>query len=108
MNKKLKVAVVMGGESSEREVSIMTGNEMIKNLDKEKYDVVKIELPIDLDGIDGCDVALLALHGKGGEDGTIQGYLETKKIKYTGCGVLASAIGMDKTVFRNDRCALCN
>jgi len=100
MNKKLKVAVVMGGESSEREVSLMTGGEMIKHLDKEKYEVIKIDLPQNLNKIDGCDVALLALHGKGGEDGQIQGYLETKNIKYTGSGVLASAVGMDKMIFR--------
>ncbi len=100
MHKKLKVAVLMGGESSEREVSLMTGNEMVKHLDLNKYEVVKVDLPKDLNKIDGCDVALLALHGKGGEDGQIQGYLETKGIKYTGSGVLASAVGMDKMIFR--------
>jgi len=100
MNKKLKVGVVMGGESSEREVSLMTGGEMIKHLNKEKYDVIIIDFPKDLNKIDNCDVALLALHGKGGEDGQIQGYLETKNIKYTGSGILASAVGMDKMIFR--------
>lgn len=99
--KKLRIAVLMGGESTEREVSLMTGREMLKNLDREKYEVTEIELPRDLPKINKeIDVALLALHGKGGEDGTIQGYLETLGIKYTGCGVLASAIGMDKKVFR--------
>ena len=99
--KKLRIAVVMGGESTEREVSLMTGREMAKNLDREKYEVVEIELPKDLNKITKeIDVALLALHGKGGEDGVIQGYLETLGIKYTGCGVLASAIGMDKKIFR--------
>lgn len=100
---KLKVAVLMGGESSEREVSLMTGREMIKNLDKSKYEVIGIELPKDLKKIDqrDIDLALIALHGKGGEDGVIQGYLDTLGIKYTGCGVLASAIGMDKKIFRD-------
>ena len=100
MYKKLKVAVVMGGESSEREVSLMTGREMILHLNKEKYDIIKVDLPKDLNKIDGCDVALLALHGNGGEDGQIQGYLETKGIEYTGSGILASAVGMDKMIFR--------
>jgi len=92
----------MGGESSEREVSLMTGREMIKNLDRNKYEVVSIDLPKDLEKIDRrIDLALIALHGKGGEDGVIQGYLESLGIRYTGCGVLASAIGMDKKIFRD-------
>lgn len=91
----------MGGESSEREVSLMTGREMLKNLDVEKYELVPIDLPNDLKKIDKrIDLALIALHGKGGEDGVIQGYLESLGIKYTGCGVLASAVGMDKKIFR--------
>lgn len=98
---KLRVAVLMGGESSEREVSLMTGKEMILQLDKEKYEVIEVELPRDLNKINrNIDVVLLALHGKGGEDGVIQGYLETLGIKYTGSGVLASAVGMDKRIFR--------
>jgi D-alanine-D-alanine ligase len=98
---KLRVGVLMGGESSEREVSLMTGREMIKNLDRSKYDVVAIELSKGSNNFDKkMDVALIALHGKGGEDGVIQGYLETLGIKYTGCGVLASAVGMDKKIFR--------
>jgi len=100
MSKKLKVAVLMGGVSSEREVSLMSGKEVISNLDKEKYDVIAIDVPKELAKLDNVDVAFLALHGRGGEDGQIQGYLETLGIKYTGCGILASAIGMDKMVFR--------
>lgn len=97
---KLKVAVLMGGESSEREVSLMSGNQVLDNLDKDIFDVVKVDVPSELEKIKDCDVAFIALHGHGGEDGLIQGYLETLKIKYTGCGVLASAIGMDKKIFR--------
>lgn len=98
---KIKVAVLAGGGSSEREVSLMTGREMIKNLDKEKYEVIALELPKDLKKIDKrIDVAMIALHGKGGEDGVMQGYLETLGIKYTGSGVMASAIGMNKRIFR--------
>jgi D-alanine-D-alanine ligase len=100
MAKKLKVAVLMGGISSEREVSLSSGKEVVRNLDKEKYEVVEVDVPKELDKLTGCDVAFLAMHGKGGEDGQIQGYLETLGIKYTGCGILASAIGMDKLIFR--------
>lgn len=99
---KLRVAVLMGGKSSEREVSLMTGREMLLHLDREKYEVIPVELPKDLKKIEkNIGVALLALHGAGGEDGVIQGYLETLGIKYTGCRVLASAIGMDKKIFRD-------
>jgi D-alanine-D-alanine ligase len=100
MVKRLKVAVLMGGESSEREVSLMTGQEVIGNLDSNKYEVVPIDVPSELGKLKGIEVAFLALHGKGGEDGVIQGYLETLGIKYTGCGVTASAVGMDKVIFR--------
>lgn len=91
----------MGGESTEREVSLMSGREVIKNLDKNKYEVVGIVMPEELEKIKKVEMAFIALHGKGGEDGVIQGYLETLGIKYTGCGVLASAIGMDKKIFRD-------
>ncbi|MFA7300729.1 MAG: D-alanine--D-alanine ligase [Candidatus Shapirobacteria bacterium] len=102
MNKKLKVAVLMGGESSEREVSLSSGKTVLHNLDKNKYDVLVVDVPSELNKMLEWkpDVALIILHGKGGEDGVIQGYLETNKIKYSGCGVLSSAIGMDKMIFR--------
>lgn len=102
MNKKLKVAVLMGGESSEREVSLSSGKTVLQNLDKNKYDILAVDVPSELNKLLEWkpDVALIILHGKGGEDGVIQGYLETNKIKYSGCGVLASAIGMDKMIFR--------
>jgi len=97
---KLRVGVLMGGDSCEREVSLMSGKEIIKNLDTKKYEVVEIVIPQDLAKVKEVDMAFLALHGKGGEDGVIQGYLETLGIKYTGCGVLASAIGMNKKFFK--------
>lgn len=92
----------MGGKSSEREVSLMSGNEVIKNLDKSKYEVWGVDVPEELLKLEEImpDVAFVAMHGVGGEDGQIQGYLETKGIKYTGCGVLASALGMNKMIFR--------
>lgn len=92
----------MGGESSEREVSLMSGKEVMKNLDKDKYEVFGIDIPKELPKLDEIkpDVVFIALHGEGGEDGEIQGYLEALGIKYTGCGVTASAVGMDKLIFR--------
>ncbi len=90
----------MGGESSEREVSLMTGQEVMKNLDLQKYEVVAVDVPRELDKVKGVDLVFLAFHGKGGEDGVVQGYLETQEIGYIGCGVTASAVGMDKVIFK--------
>jgi D-alanine-D-alanine ligase len=105
----MKVGVIMGGISSEREVSLMTGKEMIANLDSEKYELYPIEINSKDDLVEkvkNMDVALLALHGKYGEDGTIQGALETLGVPYTGCGVLSSSLSMDKNIakklFRNE------
>ncbi|WP_042166323.1 D-alanine--D-alanine ligase [Paenibacillus gorillae] len=95
----MKVGVIMGGVSSEREVSLLTGKEMIANLDRNKYEVVPVVLDSKRDLIEksaGIDIALLALHGKYGEDGTVQGTLESLGIPYTGCGVLSSSVSMDK------------
>lgn len=102
---KIKVAVIMGGQSSEHDVSIASGKEIIKNLDKNKYLVYSLIISKNGKGIEKIikikpDIAFIALHGKYGEDGKIQGMLETLGITYTGSGVLASAIGMDKIVFR--------
>ena len=92
----------MGGEGCEREVSLMSGAGVIKNLDKKKYEVWGIDVPSQLYMLDEIkpELAFIIMHGKGGEDGLIQGYLETLGIKYTGCGVLASAIGMNKKFFK--------
>lgn len=99
--KKLRVAVVMGGESSEREVSLKSGAEVVRNLDWEKYEVEAVVLPEEIKKLDKLyEVVFIALHGKGGEDGEIQQYLESKNLKYTGSGVEASRIGMDKRKFR--------
>lgn len=95
----MKVGVIMGGVSSEREVSLMTGKEMIAHLDKSRYEVYPIEIHDKRELIsktEGIDIALLALHGTFGEDGTVQGTLDTLGIPYTGSGVLASSLCMDK------------
>ncbi|WP_135556068.1 D-alanine--D-alanine ligase [Paenibacillus cymbidii] len=97
----MKVGVIMGGNSSEREVSLKTGNEIIKYLNKDKYETIPIEITSgeELFGYtDKIDFALLALHGQFGEDGTIQGYFETMGIPYSGCGLQSSSICMDKAV----------
>jgi D-alanine-D-alanine ligase len=104
MAKKL-IAVVMGGKSAEYEVSMKSGDEVVKNLDKNKYIVRKIIISkdgkgISLNGFEKADICFLALHGPYGEDGSIQGMLELAGIKYTGSGVLASAIGINKLIFR--------
>lgn len=98
---KMRVGVIMGGTSSEKQVSMMTGKEMVAHLNKQKYDVVEILLEDHqevIEKVQGIDVALLALHGKFGEDGTIQGVLETLGIPYTGSGLLASSLCMDKNM----------
>lgn len=97
----MKVGVIMGGVSSEKQVSLMTGGEMIAHLDKSKYEVIPVELNNKEDLVEkakNLDIALLALHGKYGEDGTIQGTLETLGIPYTGSGMLSSSICMDKNI----------
>lgn len=95
----MKVGVIMGGLSSEREISLLTGQEMVNHLDKDKYEVHPIIINSKQDLIAksaGLDVALLALHGKYGEDGTVQATLDSLGIPYTGCGVLSSSVCMDK------------
>lgn len=97
----MKVGVIMGGISSEKQVSIMTGEEMIAHLDKSKYEVIAIELHDKkelIEKVKNLDIALLALHGQFGEDGTIQGVLETLGVPYTGSGMLSSGICMDKNI----------
>ncbi|MCQ6563024.1 D-alanine--D-alanine ligase [Paenibacillus mendelii] len=95
----MKVGVIMGGISSERDVSLMTGEVMLAHLDRDKYEVTPIVLTErdELIGkVKGIDIALLALHGSYGEDGTVQGTLETLGVPYTGSGVLSSSVCMDK------------
>jgi len=94
-----KIGVLMGGRSSEREVSLKTGEAVYRSLVRSGYDVVAIDVGPDLHRTlqeQSVEVAFLALHGPGGEDGAIQGFLETLGIPYTGSGVRASAVGMHK------------
>lgn len=128
MKKKLRIALVFGGTSQEREVSLSSGKNVAMYLNPKKYDIVPVEIsregkwliesstikqiqsstattkpssnraivPIDKNSVSKIDLAFLVLHGPGGEDGTIQGMLESLGVRYTGSGVLASALAMDK------------
>ncbi|MGE0874758.1 MAG: D-alanine--D-alanine ligase [Burkholderiales bacterium] len=94
-----KVAVLLGGRSAEREISLLSGQGVLaalrsKGVDAHAFDPAERELAeLRRDGFARC---FIALHGRGGEDGTLQGALEWLGIPYTGSGVLGSAIGMDK------------
>lgn len=94
-----KVAVLFGGNSAEREISLISGNAVYDALIRKGVDAVKIDTQQEyitklIEG--NFSRAFIALHGRGGEDGTMQGLLECLNIPYTGSGVLASALCMDK------------
>ena len=121
---KIKLGVIFGGMSTENEVSVVSANSIMNNLDEEKYEIypmyisqkgewniykretkdiefgkeVKTVRKIDnvIEYLKQLDVIFPVLHGLYGEDGTIQGLFELLKIPYVGCRVLASSIGMDK------------
>ena len=95
----MQIGVIMGGISSERDISLESGKSILNNIDKSKYDVVPVVIDKKEDIINkvqGIDFALLALHGQFGEDGTVQSVLQTMGIPYSGCGPLSSATCMDK------------
>lgn len=100
--KKLgRVVVVMGGTSAEREVSLMSGSGVLKALRDAKVDAEVFDPQVqDIEELVSKDYdrAFLILHGKGGEDGVIQGLMEYIKLPYTGSGVFASAISIDKVM----------
>lgn len=92
-----KVAVLFGGKSGEREVSIKSGSAVLAALQRQGVDAHAFDPATrPLHELEGFDVAMINLHGRFGEDGSIQGALELMGIPYTGSGVMASAIGMDK------------
>jgi D-alanine-D-alanine ligase len=94
-----RVAVLFGGSSSERPVSLQSGAGVLAallELGVNAYAFDPAEHPLSLLKEQGCDLAFIALHGGDGENGTLQGALEFMGIPYTGCGVMASAIAMDK------------
>ncbi|MCI0507705.1 MAG: D-alanine--D-alanine ligase [Gammaproteobacteria bacterium] len=94
-----KVAVLMGGLSAERDVSLKSGNAVLKALTAQKIDAHGIDAGHDILSVLAAgrfDRVFIALHGRGGEDGTMQGALEVLQLPYTGSGVMASALAMDK------------
>jgi D-alanine-D-alanine ligase len=96
-----KVAVLYGGKSTERDVSLRTGKACADALVSKGHDVTLVDVDEDLAARlreQRIDVAFNALHGRWGEDGCVQGLLEVLRVPYTGSGVLASAMGMDKVV----------
>ena len=96
----MKIGVIMGVMSSEKAVSLKTGKAMVdtlKNLDYEVCEIV-INRKEDIFNLPKIDFALLALHGKFGEDGSLQNYLEMLDIPYSGCNAVSSAICMDKNI----------
>lgn len=100
---KINVVLIAGGNSSEREVSFKTSDEMYKNLDKNKYNVDIIYIPNEHSNHwiikliqNKPNIVISALHGGNGEDGTVQGLLECLNIPYIGTKVLGSALSMDK------------
>ena len=100
--KKLRLALLAGGKSGEREVSLKGAAGVIKALDPKKYEVKRYDPATDLAKLateaDSIDVAFILLHGPFGEDGTVQGFLDLLSIPYQGSGVLGSAIAMDKNL----------
>lgn len=109
---KVKIGIVIGGPSAEYEVSLASGENIFSNIDKEKYEPVKIKIEkngrVFLNGrfstlekaVKSIDLCFLATHGEFGEDGILQAILESLKIPYTGSGVLASALAMNKAKSR--------
>ncbi len=99
------IGVVMGGRSSEREVSLRSGRRVLEALLSQNLKAVEVDIrePRDLIACD-LDVAFLTLHGGEGEDGTVQGLLEALEIPYTGSGILASALCMNKLLSKRVFC----
>jgi D-alanine-D-alanine ligase len=125
---RVRVAVIMGGRSSEHDISVASARSVVDALDPERYDVHAIEigqdgrwhlepvaeegrtgegggaLPVPADTssspFEGVDVVFPVLHGPFGEDGTVQGFLELAEVAYVGAGVTASALCMDKDLFK--------
>ncbi len=102
MTKKIRLALLAGGASGEREVSLAGASGFEEALDRKKYELCRYDPKTDLAKLatdaDSIDVAFILLHGTYGEDGTVQGYLDLLGIPYQGSGVLGSALAMDKNM----------
>ncbi len=97
---KLRLALIAGGKSAEREVSLKSGEQVFQALDKARYDIRRYDPRDDLERLvqdaPKLDAALVIMHGRGGEDGSLQGLLDLLGIPYQGSGILGSALGMNK------------
>jgi D-alanine-D-alanine ligase len=102
---KKTIALIYGGISSEREVSLNSGKQVYDALDKERYDILTYDPKTDISKLvsdaNKIDCALIILHGPYGEDGTVQGLLDLLDIPYQGAGVLGSAVAMNKMLSKN-------
>lgn len=102
---KRTIALIFGGISSEREVSLNSGRQVLNALNKEKYDILtydpKTDIPRLVTDAPRIDCALIILHGPYGEDGTVQGLLDLLDIPYQGAGVLGSAVAMNKLLSKH-------
>lgn len=100
--RKLKIALMAGGWSAEREVSLKSGEAVYKALNKKKYNVTRYDPRDDLAALikerEGIDLAFVLLHGKSGEDGCILGFLDLLSIPFVGSGVLSSAMALNKKI----------
>lgn len=102
MKNKTKVTILYGGISAENEVSKMSAKSIMENIDTEKFDVIPVEISknggFNEAKVKSAEVVFPVLHGRGGEDGSIQGYFETIGKPYVGSGIEASALALDKIV----------
>lgn len=109
---KLTIALLSGGDSSERQVSLASGDQVFEALDKVKYRILRFDPKTDLarliEKAPEIDIALILLHGPLGEDGTIQGFLEVLDVPFQGSGVLGSALAMNKLASKRmyEKCGL--
>ncbi len=107
MTTKLRVAVLYGGQSGEHEVSVISAQSVMAHLDPARYHVTPIyitregEWSLPLEQLRTFDVVFPVLHGPMGEDGTVQGLLTLLNVPFVGAGVLGSAVGMDKAIFKD-------
>jgi D-alanine-D-alanine ligase len=104
IKKKLKLGILYGGKSAEHDVSLVSANNVLKVLDKNKYQIFPIKIGRDgkfnLNSVQKMDVVFPVLHGPYGEDGSMQGLLKILNVPFVGPSVLGSALGMDKDVMK--------
>ena len=107
VSRKLRVAVLYGGQSGEHEVSLMSSASVMEELDEGKYEITPVFISKDghwempLENLRNFDIVFPVLHGPMGEDGTVQGLLMLLGVPFVGAGVVGSAVGMDKAIFKD-------